>query len=69
LQTAQSSGTTNKGTLQSIVEKVEKQLIIDTLTNQRGNVFQSAKELGISNRKLGLRIDKYDIDVSKYKFV
>ncbi len=68
LQTAQSSGTTNSGTLQSIVDKVEKQLIIDTLTNQRGNVLQSAKELGISNRKLGLRIEKYEIDVTKYKF-
>ncbi len=68
LQTAQSSGTPYKGTLQAIVEKVEKQLIIDTLTNLRGNVFQSAKDLGISNRKLGLRIEKYGIEIGKYKF-
>ncbi|QQS50864.1 MAG: sigma 54-interacting transcriptional regulator [Bacteroidota bacterium] len=68
LQTAQSSGTPYRGTLQAIVEKVEKQLIIDTLTNLRGNVFQSAQDLGISNRKLGLRIEKYGIEVGKYKF-
>lgn len=68
LQTAESSGTEHKGTLQSIVSKVEKQLIIDTLTAQKGNVLQSAKELGISNRKLGLRIEKYSINVMKYKF-
>ncbi len=67
LQTAQSSGTGKKGTLQVIVDKVEKQLIIDSLTSNKGNVLQSAKDLGISNRKLGLRIDKYNIDVTKFK--
>jgi Nif-specific regulatory protein len=67
LQTAQSSGTEKKGTLQSIVEKVEKQLIIDSLTKNKGNVLQSARDLAVSNRKLGLRIEKYKIDVGKYK--
>ncbi|WP_372744354.1 sigma-54 interaction domain-containing protein [Lutibacter sp.] len=67
LQTAQSSSTFSKGSLQIIVEKVEKQLIIDCLTTTNGNVMQAAKELGISNRKLGLRIEKYVIDVAKYK--
>ena len=67
LQTAQSSSTFSNGSLQIIVEKVEKQLIIDCLTTTNGNVMQAAKELGISNRKLGLRIEKYVIDVAKYK--
>lgn len=67
LQTALSSGTKHKGTLQSIVDKVEKQLIIDCLTENKGNVVRSAQELGISNRKLGLRIDKHEIDVKLYK--
>jgi Nif-specific regulatory protein len=67
LQTAQSTGTNKTGSLQTIVEGVEKQLIIDSLTSRKGNVFQTAKELGISNRKLGLRIEKYEIDVTKYK--
>ena len=67
LQTAQSSSTFSKGSLQIIVEKVEKQLIIDCLTSTKGNVMQAAKELGVSNRKLGLRIEKYEIDVVKYK--
>ena len=67
LQTAESSNTFSKGTLQIIVEKVEKQLIIDCLTAKKGNVLQTAKQLSISNRKLGLRIDKYNIDVEKYK--
>ena len=67
LQTAQSSGTPIKGTLETIVDKVEKQLIIDSLTSNKGNVLQSAKELGLTNRKLGLRIEKHNIDVGKYK--
>lgn len=67
LQTAESSSTLNKGPLQIIVEKVEKQLIIDCLTVKKGNILQTAKQLKISNRKLGLRIDKYNIDVNKYK--
>lgn len=67
LQTAISSNTTHKGTLQTIVEKVEKQLIVDSLTANKGNIIKSAHDLGISNRKLGLRIEKYAIDVSKYK--
>jgi Nif-specific regulatory protein len=67
LQTAESSGTSKTGTLQVIVNKVEKQLIVDSLTRNRGNVLKSAKELGISNRKLGLRIEKYTLDVAKFK--
>lgn len=67
LQTAESSNTFSKGTLQIIVEKVEKQIIIDCLISKKGNVLQTANQLSISNRKLGLRIDKYNIDVDKYK--
>jgi Nif-specific regulatory protein len=69
LQTAQSSATLNKGTLEAIVDKVEKQLIIDTLTSRKGNILQSAKDLGISNRKLGLRIAKHTINPLKYKAI
>jgi Nif-specific regulatory protein len=67
LQTAESSNTSHKGTLQSIIEKVEKQLIIDALTTNKGNVLKSAQDLCISNRKLGLRIEKYNLDVAKYR--
>ncbi|MDW7694863.1 sigma 54-interacting transcriptional regulator [Flammeovirgaceae bacterium SG7u.111] len=69
LQTAQSSGTVRSGTLENVLDKVEKQLIIETLASTKGNVLKSAKQLGISNRKLGLRITKHDIDVSKFKLL
>lgn len=67
LQTAESSGTEKKGTLEAVLDRVEKQLIIDALTINKGNVLKSAKHLGMSNRKLGLRINKHTIDVAKYK--
>ena len=67
LQTADSSGTNMDGTLFSVINKVEKQLIIDTLTNTKGNITKSAEKLGITVRKLGLRIEKYKIDPRKYR--
>lgn len=67
LQTAQSSGTSEKGSLEAVLDRVERQLIIDALTSNKGNVLQSAKMLGLSNRKLGLRIAKHEIDPIKYK--
>lgn len=69
LQTALSTGTQRKGSLESVLDKVEKQLIIDTLTSNKGNVLKSAKQLGISNRKLGLRITKHSIEATKYKLL
>ena len=67
LQTANSSNTELKGSLENLVEKVEKQIIIDTITNTRGNVSKAADLLGLTMRKLGLRIQKYNIEPRKYK--
>ncbi len=67
LQTALSSNTEVTGRLDLVLEKIEKQILIDALTGSKGNIFKSAKDLGISNRKMGLRIEKYGIDVNKYK--
>jgi len=67
LQTAQSSGTENQGTLDSVLDRVEKQIIIESLTSSFGNVAKAAKELGITERILGLRIKKYHIIIKIYK--
>jgi Nif-specific regulatory protein len=67
LQTASSSGTSSKGTLNTVLEKVEKQMILDTLIATRGNSAKAAHVLGVSERIIGLRIQKYDIDVQNYK--
>ncbi|MTK53666.1 sigma 54-interacting transcriptional regulator [Paludibacter sp.] len=67
LQTAASSGTSSKGTLNNVLEKVEKQMILDTLIATRGNSAKAAQTLGITERIMGLRIQKYQIDVQNYK--
>lgn len=67
LQTGVSSNTVDSGTLNGILERVEKQLIIDTLIETRGSIIKAAKKLGITKRILGLRIIRYSIPIQNYK--
>ena len=67
LQTGVSSNTMHKGTLHIILDKVEKQMIIDTLILTKGNISKAAIQLGITERVLGLRIAKYNLEIQKYK--
>ncbi|MFV0467524.1 MAG: sigma-54 interaction domain-containing protein [Dysgonomonas sp.] len=67
LQTGASSDTVNKGTLSNVLERVEKQMIIDTLISLRGNITKSAIQLGVTRRIMGLLINKYGIQIKNYK--
>ena len=67
LQTALSSKTNSSGTLEAIINKAEKQMILDTLVGTRGNLVKAAELLGITERMMGLRIKKYDIDPKRFK--
>jgi Nif-specific regulatory protein len=69
LQTAVSSDTVDKGTLNSVLERVEKQMIIDSLIANNGNMAKSATQLGITERIMGLRIKKYNINTQNYKYL
>lgn len=67
LQTANSSKTKSSGTLESVLEKVEQQMLHDTLIDTKGNLVKAAEILGITERMIGIRIKKYGIDPKKYK--
>lgn len=67
LQTAVSSGTKSKGTLDAIMGRLEKQIILETLLSSRGNVSKAAQSLGITERIMGIRIRKYGIDAKRFK--
>ncbi len=67
LQTAESSNTKYKNTLENILAGVEKEMIIEALKNNRGNMAKAAAELGITERIIGLRVNKYGINPRKYK--
>jgi Nif-specific regulatory protein len=49
------------------LESVEYEMIIDALTNNKGNISAAADELGLTRRMLGLRMEKFAIDHKKYK--
>ncbi len=66
LQTAEASRTTFSGNLEVVLANVERDLIIDALKSSRGNQSRAARLLGITERKLGLRIKRYSINPKKY---
>ncbi len=67
LQTAKGTKTMMSGTLDIILGKMEKQIIIDALTATKGNSAKAAEQLGITERMMGIRTKKYDLDPKRYK--
>ncbi len=67
LQTAEATGTTHAGTLESTVENVERELILDALKSSRGNMAKAARNLGLTERIMGLRIKKHGIDARRFR--
>ncbi|MBN2282803.1 MAG: nif-specific transcriptional activator NifA [Deltaproteobacteria bacterium] len=67
LQTSSYSGTISYGTLQGEMDRLERDLIMDALKTVRGNMTQAAKILGTSERIMGLRVAKYNIDPKRFR--
>ncbi len=67
LQTAEATGTEFEGDLQSALDSLERELVIDALKSTRGNQAAAARRLGVTERVMRLRVDKYDIDPDRFK--
>jgi len=67
LQTSEASNTIIKGTLEDTLARVERELLIEALKDARGNKARAARQLGISERLMGLRVNKHGIDAARYK--
>ncbi len=67
LQTSEASNTIIKGTLEETLERVEREMLIEALKDARGNKAKAARQLGISERLIGLRVTRYAIDPQRYK--
>ncbi len=67
LQTAEVSDTVTRLTLSSAVEAYESDLIQDALKSSRGNVARAAKMLDSTERILGYKIKKYQIDTRRFR--
>jgi Nif-specific regulatory protein len=67
LQTAESSGTPYTGSLQQKLDAIEKEMIIEALKRTKGNMSRAANQLGLSDRIMGLRVKKFEIDYRKFR--
>ncbi|NTU93236.1 MAG: sigma 54-interacting transcriptional regulator [Chlorobiaceae bacterium] len=67
LQTAESSGTPYTGSLQQKLDAIENEMIIEALKRTKGNMSRAAAQLGLSDRIMGLRMKKFDIDYRKFR--
>jgi Nif-specific regulatory protein len=67
LQTAEASNTVMRGTLDDTVDRVEKEMIIEALKSTRGNKTKAAEKLGVSERVMGLRVNKHGIRPKEYR--
>ncbi|MFA5866224.1 MAG: sigma 54-interacting transcriptional regulator [Phycisphaerae bacterium] len=66
LQTALEPGRSAGTTLIGSVENLEREMILETLKSTHGHQGQAAKQLGITLRILGYKIQKYNIDPKIY---
>ncbi|HZX42719.1 MAG TPA: sigma 54-interacting transcriptional regulator, partial [Myxococcaceae bacterium] len=67
LQTAEASGTAVQSSLSDAIEQYEKDLILDALKSARGNRAKAARLLGTTERIIGYKIRKYEIEVSRFR--
>lgn len=67
LQTGDTSGTRLTNTLQGALETLEREMLVESLKTCEGNMARAARELGLSERIIGLRVRKYGIDLRRFK--
>ena len=67
LQSAESTGTQLHSTLDEALDNLERELLLDALKSTKGNMAKAARLLGITERVIGLRIAKHELDPKHYK--
>ncbi|MBN1408213.1 MAG: sigma 54-interacting transcriptional regulator [Calditrichaceae bacterium] len=67
LQTAESSNTMSRQSLTNAVFTYEKELIQEALKSASGNKARAARLLDTTERILGYKIEKYEINVNRFK--
>ena len=67
LQTSVESGTAFGCGLEAKIQAVEYEMIVEALKTHEGNTTEAAKELGLTRRTLGLRMEKYSLNYKTYR--
>ena len=55
------------GTLESAVSSLEHEMIVSTLKETGGNMAAAARQLGVSERIMGLRVKRYGVEIERFK--
>jgi len=67
LQTGEASGTAPRQTLQQTLDAVEKEMLTEALKAHRGIMAKAARQLGLTERMIGLRVKAHDIDARRFR--
>lgn len=67
LQTAEATATEPKSTLESALNAFEREMIIEELKVTGGNLAQAARQLGLTERIMGLRVKKFGINPRMFR--
>ena len=67
LQTSTETGTTFGCGLEAKLQAVEYEMIIEALKTHNGNMTEAAKDLGLTRRILGLRMEKQNINYKTFR--
>ena len=67
LQSAASTGTGPLSTLDSALARMEKELIVEALKMNEGRASAAARQLGLTERRIGLALRKYGIDWHRFR--
>ncbi|OHD69645.1 MAG: sigma-54-dependent Fis family transcriptional regulator [Spirochaetes bacterium RBG_16_49_21] len=67
LQKADNPAEGAKGSLKDMIAVIEKEIIIEELKRSQGNMAKAARALGITERIMGLRVEKYGIDLKRFR--
>jgi len=67
VQTAETGHATPNGNLQSALDALEREILVEALEGTRGNRAGAARTLGITERVMGLRVEKHGIDTRQFR--
>jgi Nif-specific regulatory protein len=67
LQSAASTDTAPSLTLPAALAQLEREMLVEALKIFQGNMSLAAKQLGITERQIGVRMEKYQLNYKQYR--
>ena len=67
LQMDEPQNSTKRGTLEATLDAIERDMLDDALKLAKGNMAEAARQLGLTERKMGLRVKRHALDPRKHR--